>query len=52
MIELIDRQEVIKIVNFECGRWHGLAKTIIKEIMQLTTYSEQISKGEAENENN
>ena len=33
--DLISRQAVIDIVEFECGKWKGLAKTIVKEIEQL-----------------
>ena len=33
--DLISRQSVIGIVEFECGEWKGLAKTIVKEIEQL-----------------
>ena len=34
--DLISRQAVMRIVAFECGEWKGLAKTIIKEIEQLS----------------
>ena len=33
--DLISRQAVIDIVEFECGEWKGLAKTIVKAIEQL-----------------
>lgn len=33
--DLISRQAVIGIVEFECGEWKGLARTIVKEIEQL-----------------
>jgi hypothetical protein len=33
--DLISRQAVIDIVEFECGEWVGLAKTIVKTIEQL-----------------
>ena len=33
--DLISRQAVIGIVEFECGEWKGLARTIVKEIDQL-----------------
>ena len=33
--DLISRQAVIDIVEFECGEWIGLAKTIVKSIEQL-----------------
>ena len=33
--DLINRQSVIDIVEFECGEWKGLAKTIVKAIEQL-----------------
>ena len=32
---LVDLQAVIDIVNFECGKWQGLARTIVKEIKDL-----------------
>jgi len=35
MIDLISRQAAIDIVEFECGEWSGLAKTIAEEIKQL-----------------
>jgi hypothetical protein len=35
MSNLIDRQAAIDIVEFECGEWSGLAKTIAEEIKQL-----------------
>ena len=33
--DLISRQAAIDIVEFECGEWSGLAKTIAEEIKQL-----------------
>lgn len=35
MSDLIDRQAAIDVVDFECGEWRGLAKTIVKEIDHL-----------------
>jgi len=35
MDDLISRQAAIDIVEFECGEWSGLAKTIAEEIKQL-----------------
>ena len=35
MKDPIDRQAAIDIVEFECGKWYGLAKTIIKEFKHL-----------------
>ena len=35
MGRLIDEDIVIDIVNFECGKWTGLSKTIEKEIKEL-----------------
>ena len=35
MSDLISRQAAIDIVEFECGEWSGLAKTIAEEIKQL-----------------
>lgn len=36
----IEKTKAINIVNFECGRWKGLAKTIIEKIQNL--HSEDI----------
>ena len=33
--DLINRQSVIDIVEFECGEWKGVAKTIVKALEQL-----------------
>ena len=33
--DLISRQAAIDIVEFECGEWSGLAKTIVKAFEQL-----------------
>ena len=33
--DCISRQGAIDIVDFECGEWRGLAKTIIKEIEHM-----------------
>ena len=35
MNDLISRQAAIDIVEFECGEWSGLAKTIAEEIKQF-----------------
>ena len=35
MDNLISRQAAIDIVEFECGEWIGLARTIVKAIKQL-----------------
>ena len=35
MDKLISEQAAIDIVEFECGEWSGLAKTIVKAIEQL-----------------
>ena len=35
MGRLIDEDIVIDIINFECGKWTGLSKTIEKEIKAL-----------------
>jgi rubrerythrin len=37
MSDLISRQAAIDIVEFECGEWSGLAKTIAEEIKQLSS---------------
>lgn len=35
MGRLVDEDDVIDIINFECGKWTGLSKTIEKEIKAL-----------------
>lgn len=35
MDKLISEHAAIDIVEFECGEWSGLAKTIVKAIKQL-----------------
>ena len=35
MAEYINKQDALDIVEFECGEWSGLAKTIVKAIEQL-----------------
>lgn len=35
MGRLLDEDDVIDIINFECGKWIGLSKTIEKEIKAL-----------------
>lgn len=35
MTDLISRQAAIEIVDFECGEWKGLAKTIEKRLSDL-----------------
>ena len=35
MTDLISRQDAIDIVEFECGEWIGLARTIIKRLDAL-----------------
>ena len=42
MNDLIDRQAAIDIVEFECGEWSGLAKTIAEEIKQLPSAEPEI----------
>lgn len=34
-MDLIDRQDTIDIVAFECGEWQGLAKEINEQIQRL-----------------
>jgi len=41
-LDLISRQSAIDIVNFECGEWTGLAKTIAGEIKQLPSAEPEI----------
>ena len=35
MNRLLDEQAVVDVVDFECGEWRGLAKTIVEKIEQL-----------------
>ena len=37
MDDLINRQAAVDIVDFECGEWRGLAKTIIDRFEALPT---------------
>jgi hypothetical protein len=37
MDDLINRQAAVNIVDFECGEWKGLAKTIIDGFEALPT---------------
>ena len=46
MNDLIDRQAAIDIVEFECGEWRGLAKTITKEIEHIPPAQSECKKGE------
>ena len=43
--DLISRKVVIDIVEFECGEWKGLAKTIVKAIEQLSSVTPQQKMG-------
>ena len=36
-MRLIDADAAIDAVEFECGEWRGLARTIVKAIKQLPT---------------
>ena len=45
MDDLISRQAAIDIVEFECGEWSGLAKTIAEEIKQLPSAEPERRKG-------
>ena len=42
MDKLISEQAAIDIVEFECGEWSGLAKTIVKAIEQLPSAQSDI----------
>ena len=42
MDDVISRQVAIDIVEFECGEWSGLAKTIVKAIEQLPSAQPEI----------
>ena len=45
MDKLISEHAAIDIVEFECGEWSGLAKTIIKAIEQLPPAQPKRKKG-------
>ena len=45
MDDVISRQAAIDIVEFECGEWSGLAKTIAEEIKQLPSAQPERIKG-------
>ncbi len=45
MDDLISRQAAIDIVEFECGEWRGLARTIVKAIEQLLSAHPERKKG-------
>ena len=36
MAEYINKQDAFDIVEFECGEWRGLARTIVEAIEQLS----------------
>lgn len=42
----ISRQAAIDIVEFECGEWRGLAKTIVEEIEKLPSVQPERKKGD------
>lgn len=46
MSDYISRQAAIDIVEFECGEWSGLARTIVKAIEQLPPSQPERKKGE------
>ena len=43
--DIISRQAAIDIVEFECGEWRGLAKTIVEEIEKLPSAQPERKKG-------
>ena len=45
MDKLISEQAAIDIVEFECGEWRGLARTIVKAIEQLPPAQPERKKG-------
>ncbi len=45
-IEYIERQAAIDIVEFECGEWSGLARTIVEAIEQLPPVQPDLGKYE------
>ena len=45
MGRLVDEDDVIDIINFECGKWTGLSKTIEKEIKALPSTQPEREKG-------
>jgi len=44
MNDLISRQAAIDIVEFECGEWSGLARTIVKALEQLPSAQPETAK--------
>lgn len=44
MDDFISRQAAIDIVEFECGEWRGLARTIVEAIEQLPSAQPETAK--------
>lgn len=44
-MKLIDLQNAINIVMFECGEWTGLAREISKQLRQLPSVQSERKKG-------
>ena len=44
MAEYINKQDALDIVEFECGEWSGLARTIVKAIEQLPPAQPETAK--------
>lgn len=45
MGRLIDEDDVLRIVEFECGEWIGLAKEISRQLRQLPSAQAERKKG-------
>jgi len=45
MSDLISRQAAIDIVEFECGEWIGLARTIIKSLANIPQEETERKRG-------
>ena len=45
MTDLISRQDAIDIVEFECGEWIGLARTIIKSLENIPQEETERKRG-------
>lgn len=44
MAEYIKKQDALDIVEFECGEWSGLARTIVEAIEQLPPAQPETAK--------
>lgn len=47
MQDLISRQAAVDVVDFECGEWRGLAKTIINKLEALPAAQPELTDDQA-----